>query len=74
MGLLTVHDHPHILDETVNDLQSLSYDNPRLVLRESFESLQDRFNVLLSFLYKFDWVGLSKATPQRERTYWIVHV
>ena len=69
MGLLTVHDHPHILDEAVNDLESLSYDIPSLVMRKSVESLQDRLNVLLSLFYKFDWVELSKATPQRERTY-----
>jgi hypothetical protein len=63
VGLLTVHDHPHILDETVDNLEGLSCGNPSLVLRESVESLQDRIDVLLSFLYKFDWIALSKATP-----------
>ena len=54
VGLLTVHDRPHILDEAVNDLESLSYDVPSLVLRESVESLQDCLTVLLLFLYEFD--------------------
>jgi hypothetical protein len=69
VGLLTVHDHPHILDETINDLEGLSCGNPSLVLRESVESLQDRFDVLLSFLYKSDWIALSRVTPQREPTH-----
>jgi hypothetical protein len=71
--LLTIYDNPHILDETVYDLESLSRGRPSLVLRESVQPLQDRFNVLFSetFLYEFDCVVLSKVTQQRERTHLI---
>jgi hypothetical protein len=71
--LLTIYDNPHILDETVYDLESLSRVRPSLVLRESVQPLQDRFNVLFSetFLYEFDCVVLSKVTQQRERTHLI---
>jgi hypothetical protein len=48
--LSTVHDHPHVLDETVDD-----------ILREPVEALQDRLNILISFLYKFDCIALSKG-------------
>jgi hypothetical protein len=72
--LLTVHDRPHILDETVDNLEGLSCSNPRLVLRESVESLQDRLDVLISFRDEFDWIALSKATPQREPTHTNDHV
>jgi hypothetical protein len=41
-------------------------------LRESVESLQDRLNVLISFLEEFDCIALSKATRQQERTHSIV--
>jgi hypothetical protein len=74
--LLTGHDHPHILDETVDDLESLRCGSPSLVLRESVNSLQDRFDVLLSFLEEFDCIVLSKAKrpSQREQTHSIVSV
>jgi len=67
--LLTVHFHPHIPKETVNDLESLSCGSPSLVLRESVESLQDRLDVILSILEEFDYIALSKATRQREQTH-----
>jgi hypothetical protein len=38
-GLLTVHNDPHILDKTVDNLEGLSCSDPSLVLRESVESL-----------------------------------
>ena len=65
---LTFYDHPHILDETVNDLESLSCGSPSLISRESVQSLQDRLDILLSemLLYKFDCVAVSKVTFQRE--------
>jgi hypothetical protein len=76
--LLTGHDHPHILDETVDDLESLRCGSPSLVLRESVDSLQDRLDVLLSFLEEFDCqcIALSKATrpSQQEQTHSIVPV
>jgi hypothetical protein len=72
-NLLTVHDHARILDETVDDLESLSCGSPSLVLRESVQPLQDRLDILLSekFLYKFDCVMLSKIARQREWTHLI---
>jgi hypothetical protein len=74
--LLTGHDHPHILDETVDDLESLRCGSPSLVLRESVDSLQDHLDVLLSFLEEFDCIALSKATrpSQQEQTHSIVPV
>ena len=74
--MLTVHGHPHILDETVDDLKCLSCGSPSLVLREPVEPLQNSLNVLLSFLEEFDCITLSKAThlSRRERTHWIAHV
>jgi hypothetical protein len=65
--LLTIHDYPRTLDETVDNLENLSCCGPSLVLGESVEPLQDQFDVILSesFLYEFDYVGLSKETSQR---------
>jgi hypothetical protein len=59
----------------VDDLESLIYGSPSLVVGESVQPLQDRIrvDVLLSkkFLYKFDCVVLSNVTRQREWTYLI---
>ena len=75
MRLLTVHDHPHSLDKTVDDLERLSHGSPSFGVRKSVQSLQDRLrvHVLLSehFLYKFDCVALSNVTCQGEWTYLI---
>src|SRR5579863_4643757 len=64
--MLTVHDHPHILDETAENTESLCRGGPSLVLCESVKLLQDFLKVLLpeSFLYKSDCVALSKATTR----------
>jgi len=35
MHLLTIHDHAHILDETMDDLKGLSGGCPSFVMRES---------------------------------------
>ena len=69
MRLLTIHDHPHTLDEAVNNLESLNCCSSSLVLRESVKPLQDRLDIVLSegFLYEFDYVALSRVTRQRER-------
>jgi len=74
MFLLTFHDHAHILDETMDDLESLSGGSASLVPSESVQPLQDRLNVLLSekFLHKFDCVVLSKTSRQRDYTHSIV--
>jgi hypothetical protein len=72
--LLTVHDHTHLLDEAVDDLERLSRGSSSLVLRESVQPLQDRLDVLPTeaSLYKFDCVALSKVTDQQERTHLVV--
>jgi hypothetical protein len=38
--LLTVHDHVHILDKTVDDLESLTCSSPSLIVRKSIQSLE----------------------------------
>ena len=66
--LLTFHDHSHTLDETVDNIKNLSCCDTSLVLRESVNPLKDSFNILSeSFLYKFDYIPLSKVTRQQER-------
>ena len=69
MRLLTTHDHPHTLDEAVDNLENLSCCSHGLILRESVNPLQDQFDVVLSegFLYEFDYVALSEVTRQQER-------
>jgi len=69
--LLTVHDDPHILDETVDDLERLGSSSPSLVNGESLEPMQDGLDSFLSenLLYKFDCVALSEVTRQREQTH-----
>jgi hypothetical protein len=47
MNLVTVYDNPHIVDEAVNNLKSLSGRGLSFVLSESVQPLQDRFDVLL---------------------------
>ena len=72
--LLTIHDHTHILDEAVDDLERLSRGSSSLILREAVQPLQDRLDVLpteASF-YKFDCIALSKVTAQQERTHLVV--
>jgi hypothetical protein len=69
--LRTIHDHAHILDEAVDALESLSSGSPNLVLRESVQPLQHRFDVLPSekFPYKFYYIALRNVLLQRERTH-----
>jgi hypothetical protein len=37
--MLTIHDHSYILNETVDDLESLGCGSPGLVMREPVEPL-----------------------------------
>ena len=64
--LLTIHGHPHALDETMDDGKGLGCGSPSFVVRESVQSLQDRLDVFLSenFLHKFDCDALSQVTHQ----------
>jgi len=60
---LTIHEPPHILDQSVNNSECLSCGSPSLVLRESVEPLQHCLDVLLleKPLYKLDCAALSKS-------------
>jgi len=73
-SLLTIHEHSHVLDESVDNSERMSCSSLGLVSRQSVKALQDCFDVLLleNFLYKFDCVVLSKVKRQRERTHLIV--
>lgn len=64
LRLLTFHDHPHILDETVDDLEHLGCGSLSLVLGKSVEPLKDRLDVYLPFLNEFNCIALNKATPE----------
>jgi len=73
-ALLTIHELPHILDESVDNSERLSCSSPGLVLRQSVKPAKDCLDVLLleEFLHKFDCVLLSKVKRRRERTHLIV--
>ena len=73
-ALLTIHELPHILDESVDNSERLSCSSPDLVLRQSVKPVQDSLDVLLleKFLHKSDCVLLSKVKRRRERTHLIV--
>ena len=74
VNFLTVHDDRHVLDEAVNNLESLSCSCPSLIFCESVQPLEDRLDVFLceNFLDDFDCVALSKVTGQRKRTHSVV--
>ena len=76
MRLLTIHDHLHVLDETVDNLESLRCSCPGLVLRKSAQPLQHSLDFLLSkkLLYKFLCVPFSRATCQQGQTHSVVPV
>jgi hypothetical protein len=44
----TVYDHPHILNETVDNLKRLRCRRPSLVLGESVQPLENRIDLILS--------------------------
>jgi hypothetical protein len=62
--LLTVHRLTHILGKTVNNLEGLRCSHPSLILGESIQSLNYRFDVLLpkKFLKKFFCVATGQVT------------
>ena len=73
-SLLTTHELPHILDESVDNNERMSCSSPGLVSRQSVKPLQDCLDVLLleKSLYKFDCVVLRKVKRRREQTHLIV--
>jgi len=72
--LLTIHELPHILDESMDNSERMSCSSTGLVLRQPVKPLQHCLDVLLleKYLYKFDCVVLSKEKRRRERTHLIV--
>ena len=72
--MLTIHELPHVLGESVDNSESMSCSILGLVSRQSVKPLEDRLDVLLleKFLDKFNCVMLSKAKRRRERTHLIV--
>ena len=68
MHFLTIHDCPHILDKTVEDLQGLRCRNPRLLLSESIQPLDHHSDLMVNVsfqepLEEFLCVALSQAVP-----------
>jgi hypothetical protein len=63
MYSLTVYEHPHILEETIDDLKRLRCHRPSLVLGQSVQPLKNSIDTILSekLLYKFLCVALSQA-------------
>ena len=63
MYSLTVYDHPHVLEEAVDDLKRLRCRYPSFVLGQSVQPLKNRIDTILSekLLYKFLCVALSQA-------------
>jgi hypothetical protein len=61
MDLLTVHYHPHVLDETINDFERLRGSYSSFILGEPIQSLEYCLDLLLSekLLNKFYCLVLS---------------
>jgi len=72
-SLLTIHELPHVLDESVDNSEGVSCSSLGLVSRQPVKPLQDCRDVLLleKFLYEFDCVVVSKVKLRRERTHLI---
>jgi len=73
-SLLTIHELPHVLDESVDNSERMSCSVLGLISCQPVKPVQDCLDVLLleKFLYKFDCVVLSKVECQRERTHVVV--
>jgi hypothetical protein len=73
-SLLTIHELPHVLDESVDNSEGMSCSSLGLVSRQPVKPLQYRRDVVLSekFLYEFDCVVVSKVKVRRKRTHLIV--
>jgi len=73
-SMLTIHELPHVLDESVDNSEGMSCSSLGLVSRQPVKPLQDCCDVLLleKSLYEFDCVVVSKVKVRRERTHLIV--
>ena len=72
-SLLTIHELPHVLDESVDNSEGMSCSSLGLVSSQSVKPLEDCLDVLLleEFLYEFDCVVLRKVKIRREQTHLI---
>jgi len=65
--LLTIHELPHILDESVDNGENVGCGSPSLVLREPVQPLQYCLGVLLEKpFHKLDCVALSKSNVDED--------
>ena len=73
-SLLTIHELPHVLDESVDNSEGMSCSSLGLVSRQPVKPLQDCRDVLLleEFLYEFDCVVVRNVKLWRGRTHLIV--
>ncbi len=73
-SLPTIHELPHVLDESVDNSERMSCSSLGLVSRQPVKPLQDCLDVLLleKILYKFDCVVLSKVKRRGKRTHVVV--
>jgi len=73
-SLLTIHELPHVLGESVDNSERMGCSSLSLVSSQSVKPLEDCLDVFLleKFLHKFDYVVLSKVKRRRERTHLIV--
>jgi hypothetical protein len=67
MYSLTVYDHPHILEETVDDLERLRCRRPSLVLGQSVKPVKNHIDTILSekLLYNFLCTALNQLQAIR---------
>ena len=70
----TIHELPHILDESMDNSERMSCSDPSFVLRKPVKPFQHCFDVLLLeiFLDKFNCVVMSKVKCCRDRTHLIL--
>jgi hypothetical protein len=73
-SLFTIHELPHVLDESVDNSEGMSHSSLGLVSCQPVKPLQDCLDVLLleKFLYEFDCVVVSKLKLRGEGTHLIV--
>jgi hypothetical protein len=69
VSLLTIHDNPHILDKTIDDLENLRCGDPTLVQGELIQPFQHQWHHLIvipskELLYKCPCVALSQIKCQ----------
>jgi hypothetical protein len=76
VGLLTIHDYPHILDKTIDDLDNLQCGDPALFQGESIQPFQHHLIGIPSkeLVYKCPCAALSQIKCQRGGAHQVVFV